>query len=213
MQKLVGFRFGDQEHHFGSSYSIDHARVNTRLFLCGMGPDQVFSPSHQQHHLNYFAMSYSQMSQIPNYQPTAKSPSLFPEWLRGLIQRRKIDAAGQESAIITLASRSLCTFPLGTSSKVVLQSGAANASHGHLAPPPGTEFAVDSNKTFGRRARDYTSVVGAALMPLAEAIPVAGTPLKAAIGTLLGILNVIDVSVKCLRRRPTHIGHVENIAK
>jgi len=153
------------------------------------------------------------MSQIPKYQPTAKSPSLFPEWLRGLIQRRKTDAAGQESAIITLASRSLCTFPLGTSSNVVLQSRAANVSHGHLAPALGTEFAVDSNKTLGRRARDYTNVVGTALMPLTEVIPVAGTPLKAAIGTLLGILNVIDVSVKCLRRRPTHIGYVENIAK
>jgi len=153
------------------------------------------------------------MSQIPKYQPTAKSPPLFPVWLRGLIQRRKIDAAGQESAIITLASRSLCTFPLGTSSNVVLQSSAANVSHGHLAPPPGTEFAVGSNETFGRRVRDYTNVVGTALIPLVEAIPVAGTPLKAAIGTLLGILNIIDVSVKCLRRRPTHIGHVENVAK
>ena len=153
------------------------------------------------------------MSQIPKYQPAPKSPSLFPEWLRGLIQRRKIDAAGEESATITLASRSLCTFPLGTTGNVVLQSRAVNASHGHLAPPPGTEFAVDSNKTFSRRARDYTNVVGTALMPLVEAIPVAGTPLKAAIGTLLGILNVIDVSVKCLRRRPTHIGHVENITK
>jgi len=179
----------------------------------GMRHDQSSLPSHQQQHLNYFAISYSQMSHIPKYQPTAKSPSLFPEWVRGLIQRRKIDASGQESAIITLASRSLCAFPLGTSSNVILQSSAANVSHGHLAPAPGTEFAVDSNKTFGRGARDYTNVIGTALMPLVEAIPVAGTPLKAAIGTLLGILNVIDVSVMCLRRRPIHIGHVENIAK
>jgi len=170
-------------------------------------------PSHQQQHLDCFAISYSQMSQVPKNTPTTKSPSLVPEWLRGLIQRRKMDAAGQESAIITLAPRSLCELPLGTSSNVVPQSRAANVSHGHLAPAPGTEFAVDSNKTFGRRARDYTNVVGTALIPLVEAIPVAGTPLKAAIGTLLGILTIIDVSVKCLRRRPTHIGHVENVAK
>jgi len=40
-------------------------------------------------------------------------------------------------------------------------------SHGHLVPAPGTEFAVDSNKTFGSRAWDYT---GTALVPVVEAI-------------------------------------------
>jgi len=152
-------------------------------------------------------MSYSQMSQIPKYQPTANSPSPFPEWLRGLIQRRKIDAAGQESATITLASRSLCTFPLGTSSNVVLQSSAANVSHGHLAPAPGTEFAVDSNKTLGSRARDYTNIVGTTLAPFVGAIPLVGAPLKDAIGGLLGILTIVDVNMKCLlKQHPTHVG-------
>jgi len=146
------------------------------------------------------------MSQIPKYQPTAKSPSLFPEWLRGLIQRRKIDAAGQESAIITLTSRSLRTFPLGTSGNDVLISRAANVSHG-LAPAPGTEFAVDSNKTLGSRARDYTNIVGNTLAPFVGAIPIVGAPLKDAIGGLLGILTIVDVSMKCLlKRHPTHVG-------
>ena len=79
-------------------------------------------------------------------------------------------------------------------------------SHGHIAPAPGTEFAVDSNKTFGSRARDYTNVVGTALAPFVGVIPVVGAPLKDAIGGLLGILTIVDVSTKCLRRHPTHDG-------
>ena len=79
-------------------------------------------------------------------------------------------------------------------------------SHGNLVPAPGTEFAVDSNKTFGSRARDYTNVVGTALAPFVGAIPVVGAPLKDAIGGLLGILTIVDVSTKCLRWHPTHDG-------
>jgi len=144
-------------------------------------------------------MSYSQ---IPKPQPTTKSPFLFPQWLRGLTQRRKIDAAGQESATITLASRPLCAFPI-TSSNAVLKSSAANGSHGHLAPAPGIELAVDSNWS---RARDYTNVVGTALAPFVGTIPIIGAPLKDAIGGLLGILTIVEVSTKCLRRHLTHEG-------
>jgi len=78
-------------------------------------------------------------------------------------------------------------------------------SHG-LAPAPGTEFAVDSNKTPGSRTLDYSLVLGTALANSAEVIPVAGSSLKAAIGTLIVVLAFIDVSVTYLRRHPTHIG-------
>ena len=131
------------------------------------------------------------MLQIPKSEPTAKSPSLFSAWLKGLIQRRKVDAVGQESAIITLASRSLRTFPV-TSSNI----STTNMSHGHLASAPGTESAVDTKKTFSSRTLDYANVFGTAAIPFVEAIPVIGTPLKAAIGGLLGILTIIDVSAK-----------------
>ena len=166
----------------------------------------LFPPHH--HHLTstnmYTASQYlTQMSQIPKSEPTAKSPSLYPEWLKGLIQRRQINAAGQESAIITLASRSLGAIPI-TSSNVVLQSRAENMSRGHLVPAPGTEFAIDSSKTLGSRARDYTNIVGTTLAPFVGAIPVVGAPLKDVIGGLLGILTIVDVSAKCRRWHPTH---------
>jgi len=143
------------------------------------------------------------MSQIPKPQPTAKSFHLTPEWLRRLIQRRQVNAAGQESAIISLASRSLCATSIA-SSTVVLRSSAIEGTHGHLAPAPGTEFAVDSNKTLGSRARDYTNIVGTTLAPFVGAIPVVGAPLKGAISGLLGILTIVDVSAKCLRQHRIH---------
>jgi len=152
-------------------------------------------------------ISYSQMSKS---QPTAKSPSPIPEWLRGLIQRTKIDATGQESVITSLATTSLCASSVA-SSTIVLKSSATILSRGQLAAP-GTEFAVDSNKTFRSRVLEYTNVSGTALAPLVEAIPVAGTPLKAAIGTLLGILAIIDVSVRFLGRHPTHFA-MQNLAQ
>ena len=110
------------------------------------------------------------------------------------LRLRRPKAAPQESAIISLARTSFCASSVG-SSDVALQSSAVNVSHGHLAPAPGTEFAVNSRKTFGNQALDYTNVFGTALTPFVEAIPVFGTPLKAAIGGLLGILTIVDVSL------------------
>jgi len=110
------------------------------------------------------------------------------------LRLRRPKAAPQESAIISLARTSFCASSVG-SSDVALQSSAVNVSHGHLAPAPGTEFAVNSRKTFGSQALDYTNVFGTALTPFVEAIPVFGTPLKAAIGGLLGILTIVDVSL------------------
>jgi len=110
------------------------------------------------------------------------------------LRLRRPKAARQESAIISLARTSFCASSVG-SSDVALQSSAVNVSHGHLTPAPGTEFAVNSRKTFGSQVLDYTNVFGTALTPFVEAIPVFGTPLKAAIGGLLGILTIVDVSL------------------
>jgi len=147
------------------------------------------------------------MSQIPKSQPTAKSPALFPELLMRVIplRLRQPKAARQESTITGLTRISFCASSIG-SSDVALQSSIGKVSHGHLAPAPGTEFAIDSNKTLGSRALDYTNVFGNALAPFVEAIPVVGTPLKAVIGGLLGILTIVDVSTMRLGWGPIHDG-------
>ena len=141
------------------------------------------------------------MSHIPMSQPT---PSPISEWLRRLIQTTKIDATGQESAIVSLATTSLCASSVASSA--VVKSSATIVSRGQLAPAPGTKSAVDSKMTVGSRALDYTNVVGTTLAPFVGAIPVIGGPLKDAIGGLLGILTIVDVSVKSLRWHPTHTG-------
>jgi len=107
------------------------------------------------------------------------------------LRLRRPKATRHEPAIISPTWASFCA----SSSDVALQSSAANVSHGRPAPAPGTEFAVNSKKTFGSQALDYTNVLGTALTPFVEAIPVFGTPLKAAIGGLLGILTIVDVSL------------------
>jgi len=127
-------------------------------------------------------------------QPT---PSPISEWLRRLIKRTKIDATGRESAIISLATTSLCASPVASSTFV--KSSATIVSCGQLAPALGTGSAVDSKMTVGSRTLDYINVVGTTLAPFVGAIPVIGGPLKDAIGGLLGILTIVDVSVKSLR--------------
>jgi len=112
------------------------------------------------------------------------------------LRRPKTDAAGQRSAIINLASLSLCGSAIASSAVALKPSAVKSTS--------GTESAVDTKKKFGSRALDYSNVFGTALAPFVEVIPVVGTPLKAAIGGFVGILNIVDVSMKCLQQHPIH---------
>ena len=129
------------------------------------------------------------------------------------LRRPKTDAAGQESAIINLASLSLCGSAIA-SSAVVLKPSAVKVSHGHLTSTTGTESAIDTKKTFGSRTLDYANVLGTALGPFVEVIPVVGTPLKATIGGFVGILTIIDVSRNVyIRRHLIHDGYAENVPK
>jgi len=112
------------------------------------------------------------------------------------LRLRRPKATRHEPVIISPTRASFCASSIA-SSDVAPQSSAVNVSHERLAPlaAPGTEFAVNSKKAFGSQALDYTNVLGTALTPFVEAIPVFGTPLKAAIGGLLGILTIVDVSI------------------
>ena len=65
-----------------------------------------------------------------------------------------------------------------------------------------TEPTVDSKKSSG----SHTPDLGTVFTPFIGAIPIVGTPMKAAIGGLLGILTVVDVSVKYIRQHITHAG-------
>jgi len=113
------------------------------------------------------------------------------------LRLRRPKATRHEPAIISPTRASFCASSIASSDGAP-QSSAANVSHERLVPAPGTEFAVNSKKTFGSQALDYTNVLGTALTPLVEAIPVFGTPLKAAIGGLLGILTIVDVSISLI---------------
>jgi hypothetical protein len=55
---------------------------------------------------------------------------------------------------------------------------------------------VPHDDSFGRRAREYTTTVLTVALPIAEAVPVVGSPIKAAIGGLLVVLNIVDVSAR-----------------
>jgi len=56
---------------------------------------------------------------------------------------------------------------------------------------------AENGRVVAYRRPRVSNVVGTALTPFAEANPVVGMiPMKAAIGRLLSILTVIDVSVK-----------------
>ena len=49
--------------------------------------------------------------------------------------------------------------------------------------------------SFGRRARDYGIIGLSFALPLSEAVPVVGGPIKAAIGGLLEVLKLVEVSI------------------
>jgi len=133
--------------------------------------------------------------------PTAKSRSLFPNVLGKVIplrlRRSNADVEQRESAITSLASASLRALAIAPGA-VFLERSAPQASHGCPVSAPGTEPTIEAKKTLGSRALDYINVFGTALTPFVETIPVVGTPLKAAIGGLLGILTIVDVSAKRL---------------
>jgi len=52
--------------------------------------------------------------------------------------------------------------------------------------------------SLAHKARDYAVSGLAVILPIADAVPVVGSPIKAAIGTLLEVLKAIDVSVESL---------------
>ena len=64
--------------------------------------------------------------------------------------------------------------------------------------------------SFGRRAREYGIIGLSVALPLSEAVPVVGGPIKAAIGGLLEVLKRVEVSIlsTCTPLHPDNIcGH------
>lgn len=47
--------------------------------------------------------------------------------------------------------------------------------------------------SFPCRAREHATTVPTVALPIAEAVPIVGSPMKAAIGGLLAVLNIVDV--------------------
>jgi len=53
----------------------------------------------------------------------------------------------------------------------------------------------NTNSAYGHPTLERVAAGFQLITPVVEGIPVAGTPLKAIIGGLLGVLNIVDVSV------------------
>jgi len=59
----------------------------------------------------------------------------------------------------------------------------------------GVASTSNTNSAYGHPTLERVAAGFQLITPVVEGIPVAGTPLKAIIGGLLGVLNVVDVSI------------------
>jgi hypothetical protein len=70
----------------------------------------------------------------------------------------------------------------------------ANTTHGQAITAGVVRInPVRHNNSIGCQAREYATTALTVALPIVEAVPLAGSPMKAAIGGLLAVLNIVDV--------------------
>lgn len=72
----------------------------------------------------------------------------------------------------------------------------------HAASPPTTEHELEIDEPPLRRGLEAGGQVAFVALPIMEVIPLAGPPLKAAVGSLLEILAILNVNLLSILSSP-----------